>query len=373
MSPYCAAAAASSTVFCGGRPSITDTSPNCRSPSTRTTGSVERFAIATATLIATQVLPTPPLVENTDDQAARAHPARVVGARRTRGVAPASSSPTRSTDWCRLASPPITTASRAPARSACCSTSVDSSFDREHRTELGVRAGDAVHVLEAHRADEAGTEHGDHRTRRVEALRRALRSSRTDAAPASSTARRVRSAWSGSTTATSNARGLDAGVDRGVGLHGVTGCSPRRRRPTAGRRRLPGGQEHEVELARRRCWRRSPAARRPGLTSKVSRPESTSARRPSVATPAGAAAHDRRGADREHLDVAQDVRPTTEAAVGVGRRRGRDVDVVTRRDLVGDAAVGVDVHRDRDQVLLGDRRRRSCRRCRPRPTRRSAR
>ena len=34
-----------------------------------TTGSVDRFAIAAATLIATQVLPTPPLVENTDDQA----------------------------------------------------------------------------------------------------------------------------------------------------------------------------------------------------------------------------------------------------------------------------------------------------------------
>ena len=126
MSPYCTAAAASSTVFCGGRPSITDTSPNCRSPSTSTTGVAERFAIAAATLIATQVLPTPPLVENTEirrpgsPRAAWPGPAHAV-------VAPASSSPTRSTDWWRLASPPITTASRAPARSACWSTSVDSS------------------------------------------------------------------------------------------------------------------------------------------------------------------------------------------------------------------------------------------------------
>ena len=34
---------------------------------------------------------------------------------------------------------------------------------------------------------------------------------------------------------------------------------------------------------------------------------------------------------------------------------GRDVDVVAGRDLVGDAALGVDVHRDRDEVLLRDR------------------
>ena len=125
MSPYWTAAAASSTVFCGGRPSITETSPNWRSPSIRTTGSVDRFAIAAATLIATQVLPTPPLVENTVIRRPGA-PARVAGAG-ARVVAPLSSSPTRSTDWWRLASPPITTASRAPARNACWSTSVDSS------------------------------------------------------------------------------------------------------------------------------------------------------------------------------------------------------------------------------------------------------
>ena len=51
-------------------------------------------------------------------------------------AAPASSSPTRSTDWWRLASPPITTASRAPARSACCSTSVDSSYTANTDAEL---------------------------------------------------------------------------------------------------------------------------------------------------------------------------------------------------------------------------------------------
>ena len=82
MSPYWTAAAASSTVFCGGRPSITETSPNCRSPSTSTTGfgralrhrgrDVDRDR---------QVLPTPPLVENTDD---RGDPGSPVGGVRRR-------------------------------------------------------------------------------------------------------------------------------------------------------------------------------------------------------------------------------------------------------------------------------------------------
>ena len=128
MSPYCAAAAASSTVCCGGRPSITDTSPNWRSPSTSTTGSVDRFAIATATLIAMQVLPTPPLVEKTTIEATGLAGTGSSASAVARVTEPASSSPTRSTDWCRLASPPITTASRAPARSACWRTSVDSSL-----------------------------------------------------------------------------------------------------------------------------------------------------------------------------------------------------------------------------------------------------
>jgi hypothetical protein len=93
-----------------------------------TTGSGERFAIATATLIAMQVLPTPPFGEKTTIRRPGS-PVRVVEVTATERVTePASNSPTRSTDWCRLASPPITTASRAPARRACWSTSVDSSL-----------------------------------------------------------------------------------------------------------------------------------------------------------------------------------------------------------------------------------------------------
>jgi len=41
---------------------------------------------------------------------------------------------------------------------------------REDDAEHGVRAGDAVHVLEAHGAGEPGTEHGHDRSRRVEPL-----------------------------------------------------------------------------------------------------------------------------------------------------------------------------------------------------------
>ncbi len=46
--------------------------------------------------------------------------------------------------------------------------------DREHRAQLGVRAREAVHVLEAHRADEAGPEDRDERSPRGEVLHQLL-------------------------------------------------------------------------------------------------------------------------------------------------------------------------------------------------------
>ena len=45
--------------------SITATSPNCRSASTRTTGCSDRRASATARLVATTVLPEPPFIDDT--------------------------------------------------------------------------------------------------------------------------------------------------------------------------------------------------------------------------------------------------------------------------------------------------------------------
>ena len=69
-SAWSIAAAASTSCAVGGMPSITATSPNCRSPSTRTTGLADRCASATARLVARTLLPTPPLVENVDDDAA---------------------------------------------------------------------------------------------------------------------------------------------------------------------------------------------------------------------------------------------------------------------------------------------------------------
>ena len=61
-----------------------------------------------------------------------------------------------------------------------------------------------------------------------------------------------------------------------------------------------------------------------------------------------------RGADGEHLHVVEDVRVGARRTVAAVDGLGRDVDVVTRRDLVGDTAVGVDLHRDRHQVVALD-------------------
>ena len=129
-------------------------------------------------------------------------------------------------------------------------------------------------------------------------------------------------------------------------------------------RRVAGGRGRSCST---RCSRRSPAAPAPSITSKVSTPEGGGGGAP-VGPPA--------------LDTAADgccvtvVAPTartltfssmyavTALPFGVGRRR-RDVDVVARRDLVGDAVVGVDGHRHRHEVFLGDRLREVRRRCRP--------
>ena len=119
---------------------------------------MDRFAIATATLIAMQVLPTPPFGEKTTIRRPGS-PLRVAGVWALRVTEPASSSPTRSTDWCRLASPPITTASRAGAERLLEHVGRQLAH-REHRADLGMRSREPVHVLEAHGAHEAGTEHG---------------------------------------------------------------------------------------------------------------------------------------------------------------------------------------------------------------------
>ena len=154
MSPYCAAAAASSTVCCGGRPSITETSPNWRSPSTSTTGSADRFAIATATLIAMQVLPTPPLVENTTIRRPGS-PLRVAGVcdAARHGAGEQLADPVDRLVEARLAADHHRVA-RAGAQRLLEHIGRQL-VHREHRAELGVRAREPVHVLEAHRAHEA--------------------------------------------------------------------------------------------------------------------------------------------------------------------------------------------------------------------------
>ena len=224
-----------------------------------------------------------------------------------RVTVPASNSPTRSTDWCRLASPPITTASRAPARSACWSTSVDSSCDREHRAELGVRAREPVHVLEPHGAHEAGAEHRDRPDARAAGADASSSMVSNWAAPASSIASRVRMRVVGLDDCDVEARRLDV----------------RRRRWRRTPRRLPGAARWpgvvatascrtecpEAAARGRACWYRLLASitrsASSGVTSKVSSPDVVGRRRSSSAS--RAACSDGRRADREHLHVAQEV------------------------------------------------------------------
>jgi len=116
-SPYCTAASGVEHGVLRRHREHTATSPNWRSPSMSTTGSkralrhrgggdVDRDAgLADAALGGEH--------RRSGDRARRC---AVAGVWARVVAAPASSSPTRSTDWCRLASPPMTIASRAPAR-----------------------------------------------------------------------------------------------------------------------------------------------------------------------------------------------------------------------------------------------------------------
>ena len=134
-----------------------------------TTGSVERFAMAAATLIATQVLPTPPLVENTEIRRPGV-PARL-GRRLHPGGRRTGEELAHAVD--RLVE---TRFAADHDRIACAGTQrllqhvgrelVHGEDDTEH----AVRARDPVHVLEADRTGEPGTEHRDHRPCRVEPL-----------------------------------------------------------------------------------------------------------------------------------------------------------------------------------------------------------
>ena len=139
--------------------------------------------------------------EHRDETTGR-RPSRAAGACARVVAAPASSSPTRSTDWWRLASPPMTTASRAPARSACWSTSVESSYTANttpsELCELVTRCTCWKPIGLAKPGPKTATTGRDGSSRWI-------RSSIVSncAAPESSTASRVRRFGSGSTTATS--------------------------------------------------------------------------------------------------------------------------------------------------------------------------
>ena len=91
--------------------------------------------------------------------------------------------------------------------------------DREHRAELRVRAGEPVHVLEAHRADEAGPEDRDERTPRREVLDELFdggelrRARELDAEPHAERVLRL------DDCDIEAGGGLETAIDRGVGLH----------------------------------------------------------------------------------------------------------------------------------------------------------
>ena len=132
---------ASTIVWWGVSLSITATSPNCRSASTRHTGLSERCARVTASEEASTDLPDPPLVENTvrtwplTSSSSAAEVAPRPGSARSSLLAlwvilGAWSSVTamRCTVWASAsASPASASTSRTPARRACCNSVVESS------------------------------------------------------------------------------------------------------------------------------------------------------------------------------------------------------------------------------------------------------
>ena len=168
MSPYCTAAAASSTVFCGGRPSITDTSPNCRSPSIEhhrlgralrhRGGDVDRDAgLAHATLGG----------EHRDQAAGlTGHGAAGAGARSSGAGEQLADAVDRLVEAGLAADHDRVTGAGAQRLLEHVGRQL---VDREDDAQLRVRARHPVHVLEADRAGEPGTEHRHHRPRRVEA------------------------------------------------------------------------------------------------------------------------------------------------------------------------------------------------------------
>ena len=167
MSPYCTAAAASSTVCCGGMPSITDDVAELEVAVDEHHRFGERFAIAAATLIAIAGLAHATLGREHDDQATgfagTGRPSvGADGAGRRAGEELAD--PVDRLVQARLAADHDRVARAGPQR--LLEHLGRQLVDREHRAQLRVRSREPVHVLEADRAHEAGAEHRDDRARR---------------------------------------------------------------------------------------------------------------------------------------------------------------------------------------------------------------
>ena len=172
-SPKCTAAAASTTVCCGGMPRRTATSPNCTSASTSATGSSRCCAMHTATLIATVLLPTPPLGENTTTSrpgSTRPPDGDGQAGRRVRQDLTDAGDGLRERVAVLLELDGV-----ACTRTERLLEQVGGQLGHdEHRAELGVRRRQAVDLLEAERTDEPGAEHGDERTAGAQLLHHVL-------------------------------------------------------------------------------------------------------------------------------------------------------------------------------------------------------
>ena len=217
----------------------------------------------------------------------------------------------------------------------------------EHRAELGVRRRQAVDLLEAERSDEPGAEHGHERTAGAQVLHHVL--DRVELLRA----RQLQTQPHPEAGVGFDHRRVVAGLLRNCvrapvfhrQLHRYVRVSARARElrfPTPSSKGVPGRGTGSPALFS--CTTRSASV---GDTSKVMRPLVAAAADGWPFPPAAL----RRGlrTDREHLDAGEDV-----ARRGVLADRDQ-VDLVTRRDLVGDAALGVDRDRHRDLALLADR------------------
>ena len=198
---------ASTIVCCGASLSITAMSPNCRSASTSTTGVSLRAGQDDGQVGGDDRLAGAALGgEDGDDPAELAASARRRGGRRAAGRS-SSVSPTRRTDSASCAGLDRRgSTSLTPARSACWNSSVDELVGDEDRADLGVARRAAARPRRAPSSVGARRAEHDHDRRageplaeRVERRRTARRSS------PSCMARRLRTAWSASTTATATA------------------------------------------------------------------------------------------------------------------------------------------------------------------------